>query len=79
MFSFEISNHYEVYYNNKNKDDLVGKKKYSDFIKSLLLKFMDISEGLYNEMTFEEFSKMEFYEPKDLTKEVLVKRFEKST
>ena len=78
MFSFEISNHYEVYYNNKNKDDLVGKKKYSDFIKSLLLKFLDISEGLYNDMTFEEFSMMEFYEPKDLTKEVLVKRFEKS-
>ena len=53
LVSFEISNHYEVYYNKNNKDDLEGKKKYSNFIKSLLLKFLDIAEGLYDDMTLE--------------------------
>ncbi len=60
--SFEISNHVEIFYNKENKEDKDGKLFYSVFIKSLLLKFFDISEGLYNNMTFDEFKKMEFYE-----------------
>ncbi len=60
-FSFEISNHTEIYYNKKDSNDVDGKKFYSVFIKSLLLKFFDLAEGAYNTMTLEEFSKMEFY------------------
>lgn len=44
-----------------------------------MLKFFDIAEGVYNDMTLEDFSKMRFYEPKVLTKEVLEERFKNST
>jgi hypothetical protein len=53
MMSFEISNHYQVYYNKEKKEDTEGKKKYSLFVKSLMLKFFDLAEGVYNDMTIE--------------------------
>ena len=60
--SFEISNHYQVIYNKNNKDDKEGKKKLSLFVKSLIVKFFDMAEGKYDNMTLKEFEKMDFYE-----------------
>ena len=40
-----------------------------------MLKFIDFSEGLYNNMTLEEFNKMSFFELKEFNKEKLTERF----
>lgn len=69
--SFEISNHYEIIYNKEDPKDVEGKKKLSIFVKSLMVKFFDLAEGVYDNISLKEFEHMDFFEPKELTKEIL--------
>lgn len=79
QMSFEISNHFDIIYNQEKKDDVEGKKKLSNFVKSYIVKAFDLAEGSHDNMTKDKFAKMEFYEPKDLSVETLKKRFQNTS
>jgi hypothetical protein len=50
--SFEISNHFEIFYD-KEKENPVGKKKLSSFVKNFILKAFDIAEGVHDKISIE--------------------------
>ncbi len=74
--SFEISNHFQIFYDKSSKDSEKGKEELSNFVKSYIIKAFDLAEGAYDKTPKDALLSEKFYELKNLAPDVIAKRFE---